>query len=83
MALLRERWGQVREGLGQVMLLSGEAGIGKSRLVEVLKEQVTGEPRAWLTPCPTPSPCDNWRQAGNKQARYRGQEGHDDPSAAS
>src|SRR2546426_2634065 len=29
-ALLQERWAQVKEGLGQVVLLSGEAGIGKS-----------------------------------------------------
>jgi TOMM system kinase/cyclase fusion protein len=50
-ALLRERWGQVKEGNGQVMLLSGEAGIGKSRLVQMLKEQVASEPQAWLTPC--------------------------------
>jgi hypothetical protein len=50
-ALLRERWGQVKEGLGQVVLLSGEAGIGKSRLVQVLKEHVASEPQAWLTPC--------------------------------
>src|SRR3989449_2953241 len=50
-ALLRERWAQAKDGLGQVVLLSGEAGIGKSRLVQVLTAHVAAEPQAWLTPC--------------------------------
>jgi class 3 adenylate cyclase/tetratricopeptide (TPR) repeat protein len=51
MGVLRERWGQVKEGSGHVVLLSGEAGIGKSRLVQILKEHVAADPQAWLTPC--------------------------------
>jgi class 3 adenylate cyclase/predicted ATPase len=41
--LLLARWGQVKDGMGQVVVLNGEAGIGKSRLVQVLQERVSGE----------------------------------------
>ena len=38
--LLRRRWDQAKEGLGQVVLVSGEAGIGKSAVVRAVRQHI-------------------------------------------
>ena len=48
LALLAERWAMAIDGEGQVVLLSGEAGIGKSRISQALRERVSAAPSTVL-----------------------------------
>jgi class 3 adenylate cyclase len=45
---LLHRWDRVLEGDGQVVTIIGEGGIGKSRLVQRFREELTATPHTWL-----------------------------------
>jgi predicted ATPase len=49
LAILLERWNWAKDGDGQVVLIAGEAGIGKSRLLRALRDKLTDEPHVAIS----------------------------------
>jgi class 3 adenylate cyclase/predicted ATPase len=49
LGILLERWAWARDGDGQVVLLAGEPGIGKSRMLRTLRERLGDEPHTALS----------------------------------
>jgi class 3 adenylate cyclase/tetratricopeptide (TPR) repeat protein len=48
MAMLLRRWERARQGEGQLVLIVGEPGIGKSRLIEEFHGRLRDIPHTWL-----------------------------------
>jgi len=59
--LLADRWEQAREGMGQLVLVVGDPGLGKSRLVHTIKELVLAQPAADASRPALASPVIEWR----------------------
>src|SRR5262249_16350158 len=76
---LVRRWSKAKTGEGQVVLLSGEPGIGKSRLTAALMERIAGEPHARLRYFCSPQHTDSALFPIISQMERAAGFAHDDP----
>ena len=56
LGMLTSAWEETRSGVGRSVMISGEPGVGKSRLLCSLEEQLDGEEHRWLA-----LRCSRWR----------------------
>src|SRR5271163_877433 len=80
--LLLRRWAKAKTGEGQVVLLSGEAGIGKSRLTAALLERLATEPHTRLRYFCSPQHTDSAFYPVISQLERAAKLAHDDTAQA-
>ena len=82
LAALQRHWSSAKTGQGQVVLLSGEGGIGKSRLTAALLEHLAGEPHTRLRYFSSPQHTDSaFYPIIGQMKRAAGLSRHDAPQA--
>jgi class 3 adenylate cyclase/tetratricopeptide (TPR) repeat protein len=80
--LMLRRWSKAKSGDGQVVLLSGEAGIGKSRLTAALLERLATEPHTRLRYFCSPQHTDSVLYPVISQLEWAARLVHDDTAQA-
>jgi class 3 adenylate cyclase len=80
--ILLRRWSKAKTGEGQVVLLSGEAGIGKSRLTAALLERLATEPHTRLRYFCSPQRTDSALYPSISQMERAAGFTHDDTAQA-
>ena len=78
MDLLQRRWVKAKAGAGQVVLISGEAGIGKSRLTAELLERISVEPHTRMRYFGSPQHTDSALYPIISQIERNAELSHDD-----
>ncbi len=82
MEILQRRWQQIKDGEGRVVLLSGEPGIGKSRLTAALQDNIEGQDHICLRYFCQPHHQGSALQPILAQLQHGAGFGHDDTPAA-
>ena len=80
--MLLRRWSKAKRGEGQVVLLSGEPGIGKSRLTAALLQRLAGEPHTRLRYFCSPQHTDSALYSIISQMERAARFTHDDTAQA-